>query len=167
MLICEICKKNPATVHLTEIRNNEKREEHLCEECAQQKGVSLKPATLSVASILPTLIGDKLTEEFRELMDQTCPTCGMTYKEFRSKGRLGCPNDYDVFKKGLEPLIERIHGHIQHIGKAPKETGRRMSREGEILKLRQELKRVIKKEEYEQAAEIRDKINKLEIELES
>ena len=40
--ICEICKKVPATVHLTDIKNNVKTEIHMCEKCSAEKGINIK-----------------------------------------------------------------------------------------------------------------------------
>ena len=34
--------------------------------------------------------------------------------EFRADGRLGCPHDYEVFRVGLEPLLQRIHRSGRH-----------------------------------------------------
>jgi protein-arginine kinase activator protein McsA len=48
-----------------------------------------------------------------------CPDCGMTLAEFRSKGRLGCPRDYEIFREHLDPLIERIHNAKHHLGRGP------------------------------------------------
>ena len=49
-------------------------------------------------------------EELAQLDQQACPVCGITFYEFRSQGRLGCPHDYVAFKTQLEPLILNIHG---------------------------------------------------------
>jgi len=38
-LLCQICTKNIALVHLTQITKDKKREMHLCEDCAK-KGTS-------------------------------------------------------------------------------------------------------------------------------
>ena len=49
-------------------------------------------------------------EELARLDQQACPVCGITFYEFRSQGRLGCPHDYVCFQAQLEPLIVNIHG---------------------------------------------------------
>ena len=41
-MLCNICHKNEATVHLTEIIDNQITELHLCEECARQKGAQME-----------------------------------------------------------------------------------------------------------------------------
>ena len=91
----------------------------------------------------------------------TCPVCGLSYLEFRSQGRLGCPMDYNVFKKGLLPLIEKMHGSSQHVGKIPANAGVEIVKKNELIQLRKELNESVGKEDYERAAQIRDKIYEL------
>jgi protein arginine kinase activator len=163
-MYCEACNKSVATVHLTEIINKKKKELHLCEECAREKGVTIKshffnkeqaPAEPAIASKAKAAAEDALA-------GLSCSVCGITFAEFRASGRLGCANDYNVFKKGLLPLLEKIHGHTEHKGKVPVQVGERLERQKRLLSLRQALNRAIQKEEYEKAAEIRDQIYELE-----
>ncbi len=58
-------------------------------------------------------------EELAQLDQQACPVCGITFYEFRSQGRLGCPHDYVAFQTQLEPLILNVHGESEHVGKRP------------------------------------------------
>ena len=161
-MICEACNQNVATVHLTEIVNKTKKELHLCEECARSKGVSVK-SQFSVSDLLGNLVNQSMQQkEPQQLPGVTCEVCGITFAEFRSCGRLGCANDYTAFKKGLLPLIEKIHGHTQHSGKVPRSVGRRLQRQKELTTLRDDLAKAIQKEEYERAAELRDRIYELE-----
>ncbi len=186
-MICQSCNQNVATVHLTEIMNKEKKEVHLCEECAKDKGISYK-ANFSVQELISHLStsqaatagaakasagGDTEGEESgasgssQTVGAQTaCPSCGLTFGEFRSTGRLGCPEDYVHFKRGLVPLLEKIHGATHHIGKVPSSTATSSvsvaERQRELTKIRQELNVAIEKEEYERAAELRDQIRRLE-----
>ncbi len=41
-MMCDICGKKKATVHLTEIVDEQMSEMHLCEECARQKSVQME-----------------------------------------------------------------------------------------------------------------------------
>jgi protein arginine kinase activator len=161
-MICESCGKNPATVHLTEIQQGEKKEIHICEACAEKKGVSTMNPPLSVPDILGGLMEPPVGSEIKELLEQKCPYCGITYPEFRMRGRLGCPEDYRVFAKGLEPLLDKIHGSTQHIGKIPSNAGKDVARQKTLRKLRHDLERAIRLEAYERAAKIRDEIHALE-----
>jgi protein arginine kinase activator len=107
-----------------------------------------------------------VSSDLKELLEQECPHCGMNYPEFRTRGRLGCPEDYRVFQKGLEPLLEKIHGSTQHIGKIPSNAGKEVARQKTLRKLRHDLDKAVKLEAYEDAASIRDEIRKLEEESE-
>ena len=157
---CESCGDKDATVHFTEIRGSEKKETHLCEECARSKTGPFQKA-VSLSDILNSLLSHLGGKEIAEMEDVKCDSCGMTHAEFRSSGRLGCPKDYEVFDKSLGGLLEKIHHGTKHIGKVPSGAGKDLVRDHLVLKLRQELERAAQREEYEKAAEYRDQIRQL------
>src|SRR5207245_5344097 len=115
---CQFCS-NPATVHLTDIVEGQKKELHLCHACAESKQL-IKQQELNLPAILQTLIGQHVGAQTDELARLTCPACGIKYMEFRAQGRLGCPHDYAVFRLGLAPLLQRIHRSTRHVGKSPR-----------------------------------------------
>lgn len=157
--VCQSCKRARATVHIMD-NFPQKRERHLCEDCAAQEGVIIKQ-TKTTNDILQEFIKHKVG--LGESKDVACPTCGTTFHEFQVKGLLGCPEDYSVFAKLLTPLIERAHeGGIQHVGKVPKKAGASVRKKTGLLRLNRELEDAIVKEDYEQAARVRDQIRKLE-----
>jgi len=88
----------------------------------------------------------------------------MTFKQFRSHGRLGCPHDYEEFHDDLLPLLESIHGETQHVGKFPPKVSDVNRRQFQLIRLRNELKTAIDEEAYERAAQLRDEIQTLESE---
>ncbi|MGB9625566.1 MAG: UvrB/UvrC motif-containing protein [Phycisphaerae bacterium] len=159
-MLCQRCKKQSATVHLTEIINAEKREKHLCEKCAAEEGVTMKqhiPLNELLTSFLVAQAGAQ------EIANLTCPECGMTFVEYRNQGLLGCPNDYDAFEKALTPLIQHAHeGGTHHVGKVPRHRAGTAGRQTELLRLRRELNAAVQREDYERAAELRDRIQTLE-----
>ena len=162
---CENCHERTATVHLTEIVNNSKRELHLCEDCAKEKGVTIKTPFKEVDVSFPQFFGEMLKDPSEEVSGEKavrCDVCGMTYKKFRSGGKFGCPQCYDIFKEGLMPLLDKVHGATQHRGKVPTRAGHAVSRQKELRQLREELHRSIEREAYELAAQIRDRIYHLE-----
>jgi protein arginine kinase activator len=157
---CQSCA-NPATVHLTDIINGTKKELHLCQACAEQQQL-IKQQELNLPAILQTLIGQHVGQLTDELARLTCPACGIKYMEFRAEGRLGCPHDYEVFRTGLEPLLQRIHRSARHVGKAPR--CRRLSPacQAELVELRGRLRAAVEAEVYEEAARLRDLIRQKE-----
>lgn len=162
-VVCQSCQQSKATVHITDTIP-EKRERHLCEECAEREGVIIKQTHQTTSEFLQEFI--KLKAGVGEMDDQACPECGMTFREFRLKGQLGCPHDYEVFRSVLSPLIERAHdGGTHHVGKVPGTVGSDAQRRTELIRLRRELDDAVRGEQYEDAARVRDRISALESDL--
>jgi protein arginine kinase activator len=159
-MICELCSKKNATVHLTEIIQNQKKELHLCDVCARQQGVVHKPMTIH--DLLGKLVAPKGSKESAKFEALTCDQCGLTYGEFRAKGRFGCSHDVDAFDEGLVPLLEKIHGSSRHTGRAPGRPSESVKIQEELAKLRRQLDEMKRKEDYEACAQIRDRISELE-----
>jgi protein arginine kinase activator len=148
-------------VHLTDIVNGHKKELHLCQSCAEQQQL-LKHQELNLSAILQTVIGQHVGQLTDELARLTCPACGIKYMEFRAEGRLGCPHDYEVFRAGLEPLLQRIHRHDRHVGKTPRHAERNAAVQAELVDLRRRLRAAVEAEDYEQAARFRDLLRQKE-----
>ncbi|MFH0910016.1 MAG: UvrB/UvrC motif-containing protein [Planctomycetota bacterium] len=160
MFICEICKKNPATVHLTDIHNNEKKELHLCQSCAEQKGITFQNSF----SLPDLLAGLTRQRELRNTPGPICKECGLSYRDFQTRGRLGCPQDYKAFAEEIEPMLERIHGRVQHVGKTPAAAGRTSGQQN-LMTLMRQMRTAVEREDYEKAAALRDEINHLKQDL--
>jgi len=163
MGLCERCKKAQATFHLTNItREGEKIERHLCERCAVEEGlVQVHKANFN-AEILENFIAAAKSASASDT-DLVCEECGISYVEFRNQGLLGCPKDYDTFSEVLLPLIERAHdGETQHVGKSPTSLGVTRTTQQEIRQLKRRLDEAVAAEDYERAAELRDRISALE-----
>ncbi len=159
-LLCQRCNEAKATVHITDTVP-EKRERHLCEECAEKEGVIIKSSHHTTNEILQQFIKHKTGLGAGE--DATCPKCGMTFREFQLKGLLGCPHDYEAFRALLKPLIERAHeGATHHVGKVPSSADESLSKQAGLLRLRRQLQDAIAKENYELAARVRDQIQALD-----
>ncbi len=156
---CDNCDR-PATVYLTEILGGEKIEKHLCEHCAAAEGVTIK-ADIPISQLLEDFVLQ--TSDQQEGDELKCEVCGLTFKDFRQKGLLGCPNDYQVFGSALTSLMERSQeGAGQHMGKVPHRAGSDQKKQTTILRLRAELQAAIVNEDYEQAAILRDQIKEFE-----
>jgi protein arginine kinase activator len=164
MAVCQFCG-DPATVHLTDIVNKKKREMHLCENCARRQ--NLLPDAPSPQLNLPALLQLLMNQfapaatgtdaEEGDPASLTCPTCGLKYAQFRADGRLGCPEDYEVFYPVLVPILERVHRGLQHNGKVPHAVRRRRERD-ELVDLKAQLTEAVAAEDYEEAARLRDRI---------
>ncbi len=168
-MICPECGKRPATVHVTKIVNNQRTEMHLCQQCAQEKGeldFMIEPK-FSIQDLLTGMLGYEGGWEPTRVGPEPnrCKLCGLSYREFARTGRLGCGECYRQFGNRLEPLLRRIHGSTYHSGKVPKRAGGTARLKREIEKLRAELQQHVDREEFEQAARLRDRIRKLEVQL--
>ena len=155
---CRRCSK-PATLHITEIRKGEVQQLHLCETCAQKylsSGQETDEDGLTLSS------GD---ESLDAADDLACPHCGITFRQFRTQGRLGCPHDYKVFETELNELLKNIHDDTQHCGKAPHQTSESSQEQFRLIKLRKELLAAVTDEAYERAAKLRDEIQEVETKL--
>ena len=162
---CSRCSKS-ATLHITEIQKGVVQELHLCESCAHDYLSAPQGNSLSDVESLAEKIAEAAGEqELEELDHLVCPNCGITFREFRSQGRLGCPHDYIAFNRELMPLLENIHGETQHAGKFPKRAPDASQRQYRLIKMRNELRAAVEDEEYERAARIRDEIAALESDL--
>jgi protein arginine kinase activator len=164
-MLCDGCGKNPATVHLTEIINDQMNELHLCEECARKKSQDAEQ-NFGLGDLLGGMADINKTEKDKETATLKCPNCGLTYADFKKIGRLGCGDCYNAFKKYLAPLLKRIHGSSQHVGKSPtlmKSSAKALKKNTDIQELRDKLQRAVEQEQFEEAARLRDQIKKLEV----
>jgi protein arginine kinase activator len=167
MVVCQMCGKNPATKHYTEIHDQKMSEVHLCESCAAERGLETAPKkeSFDLADLL-THMADSMTSNDEERVGNiSCPRCGLRYSAFKETGRLGCAECYTAFQYQLRPLLRRIHGDTRHRGKAPTRDGEGARRTRQIHRLHDELQRAVEREEFEHAASIRDEIRRLEAEL--
>ena len=166
-MLCDICAKNPATVHLTEIVDDQMSELHLCEECARKKSSQME-SQFGLSDLLAGLADFEKPSEEKEMVALKCPNCGLTYKDFKKVGRFGCGECYVTFRKFLAPLLKRIHGSGTHCGKCPVKvtTAKSSKKKPDVQELRCRLQKAIEMEAYEEAAKIRDQIKELQEKLE-
>ena len=158
-MLCQQCKKQTATVHLTDLVQGEKRERHLCEDCANSEGVVVKQ-NVSISDVLNSFLMSQASVQ--EMARVKCPDCGTTFVEFRNQGLLGCANDYDVFGRALTNVIERAQdSHSHHTGKKPGEMVRIDPVQQERFRLQRELREAVEREDYELAARLRDQLGAL------
>ena len=181
-MLCQICNKNPATIHVQEIINGEKKVFHLCAECAA-KNAETEPIlqSFNLAEMLYNFTNENGqenaggAEETSAAPSVKCAACGWDTERFRKTGRLGCPECYLVFSEVLSGVLENMHRGLTHLGKTPcnHETDHRTEDVIEKVALRrkiaacqQELEIRIRNEEYEEAAVLRDRIQELKRALE-
>lgn len=159
---CMFCSKE-ATVHLTKIINNQVHKLHLCESCAQAKGI-IDPAEFSLSDLLVQAqsLVDQLAEQIQiHSLDISCSCCGFSQLDFKENSQFGCPKCYEQFGPLLKPVLEAIHKEAVHRGKVPTQLLKRIALSKNLDKLRKRLDSAIKDERYEDAAKLRDEIKEL------
>lgn len=175
---CDNCGSEDAVVHLTEVVNDEARTVHLCAICAEKRGLesngtpaqallagmlaelSNKPGGLSAAVGAAGGLGGAGTVA-------PCTFCGLTLNMFRKSGRLGCAQCWTSFEPQLRSILFRVQGASQHVGKvylSPDPSASERQKQAEVM--RNKLQRAIEAEDFERAAELRDRIRILQAEIE-
>ena len=164
-MICNVCGTQEATIHLTEIVNNQMMEIHLCETCAQEKGTDFK-THFNLTDLLINLSDIKnLKSGEKQKTTARCLECGLTYEEFAKNGRLGCGDCYSSFAKLLNPLIKRVQRGMHHIGKKPLKIAGETRAAHDLRMLQDRLRKSIQSESFEEAAALRDEIRQAEEKL--
>jgi protein arginine kinase activator len=171
---CDNCKDRDSVVKLVQIVEGSPKELHLCEKCAAEKGVETQVAAA------PPQLGEWLQKAQHEWATAggvgaassapgsprdaaRCTFCSATLADFRATGRLGCAHCYGAFESSLRDLLRRVHGSARHAGRRyePPRTDA-LQRSVTLGELRDRLKRAIESEQFELAADIRDRIRVLE-----
>lgn len=164
---CQKCGANNANTHVKTIINGEFKEYDLCSECAQKMGYTNMFGDMEneFSNFLGSFFGNVLPARTQATR---CEFCGSTYSDIAKSGHVGCAHCYEVFGDELLPSIRRIHGNTTHcgknsrLGKAKSEQIKAETKEDKIKKLKSELDKAVKEQNFELAAELRDKIKELE-----
>jgi protein arginine kinase activator len=166
MILCNFCAKHTASVYFKGIVNDLTVKLHLCETCAKKKGMVFPfgQATLSLGEMVAGLAATLGLENSSEAQ-AGCSKCGLPYTEFKATSQLGCSECYKAFAPVIGPLLERIQGSTQHVGKTFNHSIRHVNLMQELARLKLELHDAIEHEAYEQAALIRDQIREVERKL--
>ena len=156
-MLCDICKQNVATVHLTQMIEGKTKKVDLCEACSKAKGVD-DPTGFSLADLLLGLGAAQEMEQATAGAEVKCPHCGFTQVDFKKAGRLGCAECYTTFAEGLEGLLKTMHKGTKHVGKRPQTLQRSQDYSEKVQSLQKKLEKAVGDENFEQAARLRDEL---------
>ena len=178
-MLCDKCKKREATIHIKEVHDGKCISTNLCPECAKEKELSggLGAFGFNLAEVIfnmGKMSGDKEqkvqqeSEVHEEENTLVCPRCGWTLEKMRkSAGKMGCPECYHTFARWVDMAVEQVQRGKVHVGRRPRRRGRTLSGiRMEMDRLQLELAAAVSAEEYEKAAQVRDRIGALKNELE-
>ncbi len=172
-MMCDECGKNPAIFSVTIASGGELTKRQLCGDCMKKMEASLSQGNIHdfLSSIL-SMLGTANAAGNQPV----CSHCGLRYADFERTGRLGCADCYREFQKELSPMLQRIHGCTQHVGRTPNGYNADDSANAEaeasqpteqeltaarIEELRQKMDEAVAVENFEAAAQYRDEIRAL------
>jgi protein arginine kinase activator len=160
-MLCDQCGERDASVHLTTIVDNEVRQQHLCEKCAAERGVE---TTVAVPKHpLSAFLHEVQAQAAAATESGKCTFCGTTMSDFRATGRWGCSHCYTAFEPSMRELLRRVHGNAKHAGRTYAPPAPALDENATILgELKDRLRRAIENEQFEVAADLRDKIRVME-----
>ncbi|MBR1779377.1 MAG: UvrB/UvrC motif-containing protein [Clostridia bacterium] len=161
-MLCQSCGENMANTHIKRVINGEVKEYMLCEECAKKMGYGKLWSDFSLD--FDNFLGSFFTENIPHRLSYDtlrCKNCGSSFEDISNTGKVGCAKCYTVFYDQLVPSIKRIHGNTKHVGKMAANVGKEKKVENELQDLNIQLKKAIEKQEFEKAAELRDRIKEL------
>jgi protein arginine kinase activator len=162
-MTCEICCIKEAVFHIKQIVGKEEIELHLCQSCAAVRGIntSTSEGDVSISDLLTNLMDIKshLKKSQKKVV---CPQCGFTFDKFKKSGRLGCSECFVAFSKQIRVLMHKMFGTIQHRGKYPLKLQAYKMYMDDIQTLKIKLDEALNKEDYEEAAVLRDKIKQMQ-----
>ena len=165
---CQKCGNNNANTHIKTIVNGEFNEYDLCSECAKKKGYTniFSDIDSEFSGFLGSFFGNALPARSQATH---CDFCGSTYSDIVKTGQVGCANCYEVFESLLLPSIRKIHGNTTHCGKNSTSNQKLVIKKQEektdkekLSDLKAELDKAISEQNFEYAAELRDKIKEME-----
>jgi len=185
-MLCQECGKKEAVVRISLIDSQGRRKELiLCENCCRKYGI--EPPSFAVLEAISKLAhslgGNMFQKESEQSYDQAklddrCPSCGTSLREIQtSPMRIGCGDCWRFFKRKLIPIVASCQkGATKHVGKRPGQVKSKaestvsleikpMDLMEEKRKLEAELEKAVQAEEFEKAAELRDKIKDIELAL--
>lgn len=167
-MLCVQCKKRQAEKNFTVIKNNKKTVLSLCKQCAAQQGFQnpLDPGPFPLAELLLGMTkGFNQPETGEKEATLVCSGCQLSFEEFARQGRFGCGSCYSSFRPRLEGIMRKIHGSSMHRGRNPgmgtSPTKNQIVPVKEEERVERELVKAIENEDFERAAELRDKLRSL------
>jgi len=156
-MLCQKCGMNEATVHMVQVINGKKAEQHLCSECANMQEKSWFDTGVNINKMLSGFF-----EPIHRQESVKCKGCGVSFDEYLKTGLLGCSDCYTAFENLLAGPLKRLQGGaVRHRGKKLGSASNEKQEE-KAPSLKEQLKSAIETENYELAAELRDRIREQE-----
>lgn len=119
-----------------------------------------------IENLLPAKSSTRNAAPAAPIASVRCPKCDTTWDRLKQDGRAGCAQCYVAFARELANVMERVQKTSQHQGKTPREMEKRrrrlvhlrQRRDNRLEMLQRRLQESLERENYEEAAKLRDKI---------
>ena len=164
--LCDECGKNEACYTVSVMMGGQVTQRHLCADCMAKMNMNLAAGNVKqlLSAIMSALTGDDEDEAAPAVApedDVLCGRCNTTLSQFTKSGKLGCPYCYTAFREQLTPMLQQIHGRVQHAGRKPIEDEAAQRRRAVYDRLTRQLEQAVAAENFETAAILRDQLKHL------
>ncbi len=162
-MLCQKCHKNLATLRYAEVVDGQVTEQHLCVDCMGRLQ-SESGAGFELSPTAPDSKKPSAEHIVREVVrsQRACPNCGALLSGALELGKVGCPTCFDTFRDQLSPALHASHQATKHKGKVLSHDNTRAQLQADLQAKRGLLRSVLRAENYEEAARLRDEIRELE-----
>lgn len=167
--LCEECGVNEACYTISVMMGGQITQRHLCADCMAKMNMNLAAGNVkhllsAIMSALTGAVEESAAPAVSPEEDVACERCGTTLSQFTKSGKLGCPTCYTSFREQLTPMLQQIHGRVQHAGRKPLNTESAQRRRSMYEQLTRHLEAAVAVEDFETAAVIRDQLRRLNTE---
>ena len=165
-MICQLCRKQTASLIVRQIVNGTTKELQLCRACAQKHHIDPNAQDISASlkaifdELLPQLAVKDASGSGHPLV---CPDCGMTLSRVKEEKILGCSRCFFYFRDTVLKLMQETSGEVFYAGNLPVQPETFSGEAVSLRHLEEELQKAVENEEYELAAYLRDKIKEQEV----
>lgn len=168
---CEECGVNEACYTISVMMGGQITQRHLCADCMAKMNMNLAAGNIKhlLSAIMSAITGSAeeaaanaaAPEEGADDAAPVCERCGTTLSQFIKSGKLGCPQCYKAFREQLTPMLQQIHGRVQHAGRKPLNDEAAQQRRAVCDRLSRQLEQAVAMEDFETAAVLRDQLRQL------
>ena len=167
--LCEECGVNEACYTISVMMGGQITQRHLCADCMAKMNMNLAAGNVKhlLSAIMSAISGSveeaaaSAAEEAEEVAAIVCERCGTSLSQFTKSGKLGCPSCYQAFREQLTPMLQQIHGRVQHAGRKPLDDEAAQRRRTTYDRLSRQLEQAVAMEDFETAAILRDQLRNL------
>ncbi len=163
--LCEECGVNEACYTISVMMGGQVTQRHLCADCMAKMNMNLAAGNIKhlLSAIMSAISGtaEEAAAAVAPEADVVCERCNTTLSQFTKSGKLGCPYCYTSFREQLTPMLQQIHGRVQHAGRKPLDTEAAQRRRAVYDRLSRQLEQAVAMEDFESAAILRDQLRHL------